>query len=120
LRNENNSDEQGFLYAPAAQDLVDFSNRIETEMPGQVKVNMDIMSHSKGANRDLTFSMEESTSEIGTMLTLSAIGNQLGEFFISGNRAANSSLLVKNYESRLNLYGKFRQQIISMRDPAKF
>ena len=115
LRSSDEVNSEAFLYMPAAPDLIEYATRLGQEIPDSTVVKFDLMSKSKnGSSEPINFKNEDS-SDIELVLNQEHnLIDQIKTQYSSQSRK-KPSLLSKNYDARMNIFGKFKQELISLR-----
>ncbi|MBR7798557.1 DEAD/DEAH box helicase [Undibacterium fentianense] len=115
LRSNDETKSDAFLYMPAEPDLIEYATRVAQEIPEGLSVKFDSMSKTKNEvtqksnternksfNQGLTLDLGR-TYEKASMLT--------SDIYVPHER----STLANTYETSINIFGKFKQELIAMR-----
>jgi superfamily II DNA or RNA helicase len=115
LRSNDEIDSDGFLYMPAEPNLIEYANRVAQEIPEGAPIKLDFMSVPKVTTDEFILLKGAKNSDNGGM-TLN-IGNDPTDEDIAGfpkNVRLELSSLAESYEASINIFGKFKQELISL------
>lgn len=115
LRSNGEVKSDAFLYMPAEPDLITYATRVAQEVPEGLNVKFDSMSKSREViiqnqnveRRDLL--EQEITLNIGRPLKKTP--HLPSDIFFNQGRPS----LADSYEASVNIFGKFKQELIAMR-----
>jgi superfamily II DNA or RNA helicase len=115
LRSNNEVNDDGFIYVPAEPNLIEYANRVAQEIPDGITIKLLTMNNN---DKDTSLSIDTNRIPLQTQETILRIDRaasyESGKVdFPSQN---NYSSLAKSYESSLNVFGKFKQEIMSLPD----
>lgn len=114
LRSNDELNSEAFLYMPAEPDLVEYATRVAQEIPDGALVKFDLMSKSKNESSIPITLKKENSSNID--LTLSSKYNvtdqSKAQYRLQDKK--EPSLLAKNYEMGIDVFGKFKQELMSL------
>nr|WP_315468620.1 DEAD/DEAH box helicase family protein [uncultured Undibacterium sp.] len=114
LRSENEINSEAFLYIPAEPLLIEYATRIADEIPNSVSLKFESMSNAKLESKkskileDMVYPSNQMSLNLGSLPTdyLEPLKQvQTGE--------AQSSL-ANVYETSVNIFGRFRQELVSL------
>lgn len=115
LRSNDELNSEAFLYMPAEPDLIEYATRVAQEIPEGPPVKFDLMSKSKNGSSQPINVIREDSPEIGVVLNpRHNVAGQPTVQYLSQSRR-EPSLLERNYEARVNIFGKFKQELMSLR-----
>ena len=113
LRSNNELNGEGFLYMPAEPNLIEYANRVAQEIPEGITIKLLTMNNN---DKDTSLSIDTDRTPVETQKTILRIDR--GASYESGkvdfSSQNNYSSLAKSYESSLNIFGKFKQEIMSL------
>lgn len=111
LRSTGIYGEEAFLYMPAEPTLIEFSTRIGTDIPAENVVMIDVDS---GAGLD-PFQVDDDTPAYLGDETVTDKHNDNEEVWeLSDASPVSESLLEQAYASTLNIFGKFREDLLTL------
>jgi superfamily II DNA or RNA helicase len=112
LRSCGKKGETAYLYMPAEPTLTQYAERLADDIP-----TMDIIHFERMPKRnrrgEMTPANSTTTSDNAINLTIDADFHPRPELKISSQESLSYSTLAQSYESTINLFGKFRQEILS-------
>lgn len=115
LRSNDELNSEAFLYMPAEPDLIEYATRVAQEIPDGALVKFDVMSKSKNESSKPITLKRENSSDIGLVLhPRHNVTDQSNEQYRSQSQK-ETSLLARNYEMSMNVFGKFKQELMSLR-----
>ncbi len=113
LRSNNELNGEGFLYMPAEPNLIEYANRVAQEIPEGITIKLLTMNNN---DKDTSLSIDTDRTPVEAQKTILRIDR--GASYESGKvdfpSQNNYSSLAKSYESSLNIFGKFKQEIMSL------
>jgi flagellar basal body P-ring protein FlgI len=100
---------------PAEPDLIEYASRVAQEIPEGAVVKFDVMSKSKKEGSKPITLKKEDFSDIRLVLhPRHNVPDQSNEQYRSHSQK-ETSLLARNYEMSMNVFGKFKQELMSLR-----
>ncbi|MDO8652700.1 MAG: diguanylate cyclase [Undibacterium sp.] len=114
LRSNNKIKSEGFLYMPAEPNLIEYATRVAQEIPKGAPIKFDSMSIAKDTTDDFIIHKGAKNSVSGMTLNF---GNDPTDENIAGfatNVRRELSSLAESYEASINIFGKFKQELISL------
>ncbi|MFO1256818.1 MAG: DEAD/DEAH box helicase [Gammaproteobacteria bacterium] len=112
LRNNNNANEEGFLYMPAEPNLLEYAARVAQEIPNGAAIKFDHMSKAKESKGKTPPSNNEDTLTVDLMLNVDCNVGDDSELELSNQSGLTS--LARSYESTVNIFGRFKQELLSL------
>ncbi|MBC3879968.1 DEAD/DEAH box helicase family protein [Undibacterium sp. LX40W] len=115
LRSNGETESDAFLYMPAEPDLVAYATRVAQEIPEGLTVKFDNMYKSRAEviqKLDLE-KAKEFKSEI--TLNMGPPYHKTPHFSPNAHLNQGRSSLADTYEASVNIFGKFKQELIAMR-----
>ena len=112
LRSNGELNSEAFLYMPAEPDLIEYANRIAQEIPDGAMVKFEVMSKSIDEGSKPITLKKENSSDIDLVLNS---GLNVADQSMAQYRSQNQigpSLLARNYEMSMNVFGKFKQELM--------
>lgn len=115
LRRENQTDGEAFLYIPAEPNLIEYATRVADEIPNCVSLKFDSMSKGKlkGKTSNIFLNEEGILCEPASYLGL------LPKAYLEQPKQSQiyevQNSLADTYATSLDIFGKFRQELISLR-----
>lgn len=116
LRSDDEISNDAFLYMPAEPDLIEYATRVAQEIPDKPIVKFDSMSKSNTYRRQTKFNLEDNV--LAKQDSILSMGNKFDDMpQISSNIQISHgrSSLADTYASSVNIFGKFKQELIAMR-----
>ena len=114
LRSNNEIKSEGFLYMPAEPNLIEYATRVAQEIPEGAPIKFESMSTAKDVEDESIILTTNQNSDKGMTLD---IGNdptyEVNLRFVENNQQELTSL-AESYETNINIFGKFRQELISL------
>ncbi|WP_321529018.1 DEAD/DEAH box helicase family protein [Sedimenticola selenatireducens] len=113
LRATWNSAEKGFLYMPAEPTLVKYARRVAEDIPAHQVVHLDIMNNSPAPTRIRLQTPISQEQELKLTLEISPPSfksHQKPRF-----TPRSVSLLADSYESSVDIFGRFRQELMTFK-----
>lgn len=111
LRSTGVFGEEGFLYMPAEPTLIEFSTRIGTDIPAENVVMIDVDS---GIGLDAVPENEDIPVYLGDDIVSGKPEDDDEGWELSDASPASVSLLEQTYASTLNIFGKFREDFMTL------
>src|SRR5450830_141476 len=114
LRGNDEMNSEGFLYMPAEPDLIEYAIRVAQEIPKGAIVKFNLMSMPKNKIGQHSTINSENSFEFGLVL---GPGHTVSDQRMAQYRSQSlrePSLLARNYEMGMNVFGKFKQELISL------
>jgi superfamily II DNA or RNA helicase len=109
LRADDKSNLKGYLYIPAEPTLIEYSNRVAEDIPNEHIVKLDLMRNKNQIKSRAMSSIEPLESKEDITLAIhgdnSLLDQEISHFMPS---------LSQNYESTLEMSGKFKQKILRL------
>jgi superfamily II DNA or RNA helicase len=116
LRSDNEKNSEAFLFIPAEPNLIEYATRVAKEIPDGMPIKFDSM--SKLAS-DLE--ADECVSPKGDDFSKDGLKFNLGNDYVGQSieiyelrEKDDLPTLAKSYEASVNIFGKFRQELISL------
>jgi hypothetical protein len=100
---------------PAEPDLIEYASRVAHEIPEGLVVKFDSMSKLKGENTQKSQAKKANSFHNGMTLDLGYALTKNSNFDSEINVPKESSALASSYETSINIFGKFKQELIAMR-----
>jgi superfamily II DNA or RNA helicase len=114
LRSSGEEGETAYLYMPAEPALVQYAERLADDIPAMDVIRFERMPRPSRLNEGAQSNGGETPIDNALQLTMNT-PVQPSIYQISPEREAVSpSALAQSYESTLSLFGKFRQEILSL------
>lgn len=116
LRSSGDANETAYLYMPAEPTLVQYAERIADDIPA-----MDIIQFERMPRRNHPLETEQSAStRVSDPSSSITVGVEFhprtNEYMTPSQEPTSYSALAQSYdESTINLFGKFKQEILSLR-----
>jgi len=112
LRVTDGDTNQSYLYMPAEPSLIDFAKRISQEIPESVVVRRETMSTSDSPQITIEAPNHQRAGEFGNI----TFGRQLstGRTFSDEPSSSATSALSRAYDSTLNIFGRFKQELLQL------
>lgn len=109
LRSNSEIKSDAFLYMPAEPNLIEYATRVAQEIPDGLLIKLDSMSKSKAENN--------ASSIFNEGITLNLEHDSIVESKLSFELLDSKEhlSLATAYETSINIFGKFKQELISMR-----
>ena len=115
LRSNGEAKSDAFLYMPAEPDLVAYATRVAQEIPEGLTVKFDTMSKSRGEVIQKSDFERRDAFKQGITLnmgrTLDKTPHLQSDIHVNQGRSS----LADTYEASVNIFGKFKQELIAMR-----
>jgi superfamily II DNA or RNA helicase len=115
LRSNGEVKSDAFLYMPAEPDLITYATRVAQEVPEGLTVKFDSMTKPTGGiNQKLNVDSRDSPKQEITLnmgRTINKAPHISSEIFVNEGRSS----LADTYEASVNIFGKFKQELIAMR-----
>lgn len=115
LRSNDETKSDAFLYMPAEPDLIEYATRVAEEIPEGLIVKFDSMSKSKGENTQKPRTEKTKSFNKGMAFDLGHISAKESNFDFEIIVPQERSSLASTYETSINIFGKFKQELIAMR-----
>ena len=108
---------EGFLFIPAEPDLIEYANRVAQEIPEGIQIKVvTIHNQEKDINISIASDQITSSAPIASeriILRVDQKSNcEAGK--VTSLPKNEGSVLAKSYESSINIFGKFKQEIMSL------
>lgn len=117
LRSKSRDREIGYLFMPAEPTLLDFAHRIAEDIPLGNTVNIERMRPISLSNDDGDQDIKHEDHEAHLPNNQGTLSNANPEINLNSAASHNTSPLADAYDSTLDLFGKFRQQIFQLTNP---
>ena len=108
-----NQNEEGFLYMPAEDTLIDYASRISEDVPASNVVNFEVIKQPAKLDREYDghdTSTDGSGNKINLDLSFEAIKYQISD----PRQALESSMLDHSYRESLNISGRLKKEILGL------
>lgn len=114
LRSENEIDSEAFLYIPAEPLLIEYATRVADEIPNSVALKFDSMSNVKFESKksNIPKGVDHPSHEISLNFGLHPKDYLEPPKQIQTCEVQSS--LANTYETSVNIFGRFRQELISL------
>ncbi|WP_395005277.1 DEAD/DEAH box helicase [Undibacterium sp.] len=114
LRSENEINSEAFLYIPAEPMLIEYATRVADEVPNSVSLRFDSMSNAKfdSQKSNIPKDVDHVSNEIS--LNLGLFPTDYLELPKQMQTGEVQSSLANAYESSMNIFGRFRQELVSL------
>ena len=117
LRSSNEINGEGFLFMPAEPNLIEYANRVAQEIPEGIQIKVvTINNQEKDINISIASDQITSSAPIASeriILRVDLKSNcEAGK--VTSSQKSEGSILAKSYESSINIFGKFKQEIMSL------
>lgn len=113
LRSSGNLDEAAYLYMPAEPTLTQYAERIANDIPAMNVVRFERMT-KQASPIEATSSTAPPTLHTPLNVTIVADFHPHADQILPGESSSYSAL-AQSYNSTINLFGKFKQEILSLR-----
>jgi len=110
LRTTGEYDEKGFFYMPAEPTLVEYAHRVADDIPIANVITMESMPAHK--TMDQTIDIQHPKPLHDTALAMKAFNN--ANPIASDIRPEKSSVLAQSYESTMDIFGRFHQEVVTL------
>lgn len=115
LRSDDVIDNDAFLYMPAEPDLVECATRVAQEIPDKLIVKFDLMTKSDAYKRQPKFNLENKMLvDQDDILSVRTKFDDNPQISSDIHMNHDRSSLADTYASSVNIFGKFKQELISM------
>jgi superfamily II DNA or RNA helicase len=114
LRNNNEENSQGFLYMPAEPNLIDYANRVAEEIPLSATIRITTMSYKNSDKYSSSIIDGDSNSIDDLVLFTDDNTDNVSRAIDNHEQCREPSILAASYESTINIFGKFRQELLSL------
>ncbi|QEY11894.1 DEAD/DEAH box helicase [Cellvibrio sp. KY-YJ-3] len=114
LRSSNDANEDGFLYMPAEPNLLEYANRVAQEIPDGVAIKFDSMSKAQGREGDALILKSDDNLATNVILTVDCSSTYDSEPELDLSHQAGLTSLARSYESTVNIFGRFKQELLSL------
>jgi len=114
LRSNNEANEEGFLFMPAEPSLIEYATRVAHEIPNGTIIKFGNMSSVK--DRDGNISTQENDKNFSPdVIVIVDPNSTYDEVLDSGaNHQTGVISLARSYESTVNVFGRFKQELLSL------
>jgi len=119
LRSSGEEGESAYLYMPAEPTLTQYAQRLAEDIPAMEVLRFERMRpHSAGSKtisqKGSTVSASPLTLTIGSDDFAPVENLSISNDFIAPHNAASNHSLAQSYDSTINLFGRFKQEIMSL------
>jgi superfamily II DNA or RNA helicase len=115
LRSQGTANEEGFIYVPAEQKLIDYAHRLSEDIPEDNIVRFDTMpkkesKNNKLDNQDSDASNNDQSKDLDSTIILKSDFPE-NKYNVESK---DTSKLEEEYQSAINVFGRFHSKIIKM------
>jgi len=115
LRMDGIHDGDGYLYIPAEPSLAEYAGRVIEEIPDIGTLRRDVMPSTLVANDSIPVDpLEPTNAQISTLRLDFAEPSAAPGTSTDLKPVSQSSLLAYYYESNINMFGRFRQELLTL------
>lgn len=114
LRSSNEANEEGFLYMPAEPNLLEYATRVAQEIPDGVAIKFDSMSKAQEREGDALILKSDDNLTTNVILTVGFSSTYDSELELDLSHQAGLTSLARSYESTINIFGRFKQELLSL------
>lgn len=115
LRMDGIHDGDGYLYVPAEPSLAEYAGRVIEEIPGTGTLRRDLMPTPVVADDSKPVTQSEPPSVEAKSLHLDFNEQPSPSFALQDiNPVPQGSLLATHYEANINMFGRFRQELLTL------
>lgn len=114
LRSSTEANEEGFLYVPAEPNLLEYATRVAQEIPDGVAIKFDSMSKAQNRECDALILKGDDNLATNVILTDDCSSTYDSELELDLGRQAELTSLARSYESTVNIFGRFKQELLSL------
>ena len=114
LRSNNEANEEGFLYMPAEPSLLEYANRVAQEIPNSGAIKFDSMSKSQEPERNVLYNRGNDNLATDVILTIDCNATYDSEMELDLGHQVGLTSLARSYESTVNIFGRFKQELLSL------
>lgn len=116
LRSSGDVDETAYLYMPAEPTLTQYAERIASDIPAMDTIRFERMPKRPRPNEATPLSsIATPTLDTSLSVTIDADVHPQTDQITPPRESASYSALAQSYDSTINLFGKFKQEILSLR-----
>lgn len=115
LRSNGEVKSDAFLYMPAEPDLIEYATRVAQEVPEGLTVKFDSMSKPRGEVKPNPNLENHGTFNPGITLNIGRTFDKPSHFVSNIHMNHGRSSLADTYEASVNIFGKFKQELIATR-----
>lgn len=115
LRGNGEAKSEGFLYMPAEPELILYANRVSQEVPEGLTVKFDSMSKYKRETNEESGINRRGSRLQGIILNVEPTITKSVHPESNINLNHGRSTLADRYEASINIFGKFKQELIALR-----
>lgn len=115
LRSNDETKSDAFLYIPAEPDLIEYATRVAQEIPEGLSVKFDSMSKIKNEVTQKSNTERNKSFNQGLTLDLGRTYEKAPMLTSDIHVPHERSTLANTYETSINIFGKFKQELIAMR-----
>ena len=112
LRASGNVEEEGFLYMPAEDTLIEYACRVAEDVPKSNVVKFDIMPSS--GEPDASVGLQSHGARADSAITLDMTQSATIRNETVCNTTEIPSLLAQSYEATVNIFGRFKQEVVAL------
>lgn len=114
LRSSTEANEEGFLYVPAEPNLLEYATRVAQEIPDGVAIKFDSMSKAQDRECDALILKGDDNLATNVILTDDCSSTYDSELELDLGHQAELTSLARSYESTVNIFGRFKQELLSL------
>ena len=115
MRANGQSGEEGYFYMPAEPTLVEYAQRLADDIPKNNVVKFDVMSTSNGIGLDeQNAESKMPTLQLGTEIFMETPSTLPTSLSRPPDPPGSPSVLELSYEATLNVFGRFRQELLAI------
>ncbi len=114
LRSSTEANEEGFLYVPAEPSLLAYANRVAQEIPDGVAIKFDSMSKAQDRECDALILKGGGNLATNVILPDDCSSTYGAELELDLGHQAELTSLARSYESTVNIFGRFKQELLSL------
>lgn len=115
LRSNGEVKSDAFLYMPAEPDLIEYAIRVAQEVPEGLTVKFDSMSKPRGEVKPNPNLENHGAFNPGITLNIGRTFDKPSHFVSNIHMNQGRSSLADTYEASVNIFGKFKQELVAMR-----
>jgi len=114
LRSNNEANEEGFLFMPAEPNLLEYATRVAQEIPSSAAIKFDFMSKEKERESNALILNGDDNLSTDVILTIDCGASSDSELELDLSHQAGITSLARSYESTVNIFGRFKQELLSL------
>ena len=114
LRSNNETSQEGFLYMPAEPNLLEYATRVAQEIPNGAAIKFDCMSKAQESESDALNQKSEDNQPTDIILAVDCSTSYDSELESDLSNQVGLTSLARSYESTVNIFGRFKQELLSL------